>query len=127
MSDAQSSSDTGGYWLLRSGVVLSSVEVMDGFFKRSVGLLGRKSYDGAILFPHTRAVHTLGMKMGIDVAFLDRNLNVISITTMYPWRIGLPRSRARYVLEAETGTFERWHLAVGDILELRESRSSSTR
>ncbi|MCL5445966.1 MAG: DUF192 domain-containing protein [Actinobacteria bacterium] len=95
---------------------------MDGFFKRSVGLLGRKSYDGAMLFPHTRAVHTLGMKMGIDVAFLDRNLFVISITTMYPWRIGLPRLRGRYVLEAETGAFERWHLAVGDALELRETR-----
>ncbi len=114
-----------GCWLLRNGSVLSSVEVASTLLARSTGLLGKKSYDGAMLFPHTRAVHTLGMSMAIDVAFLDRSLTVISMTTMHPWRIGIPRLRGRYVLEAELGTFERWHLENGDTLELRETGSTA--
>ncbi|MHB8262198.1 MAG: DUF192 domain-containing protein [Acidimicrobiales bacterium] len=120
----RNSENTGGYWLLRNSSVLSSVEVAGTYLARAIGLLGKKSYDGAMLFPRTRAVHTLGMSMAIDVAFLDRSLTVIDVTAMHPWRIGVPRLRGRYVLEAELGTFERWHLAVGDTLELREAGST---
>ena len=108
-----------GHWLLRRGTVLGSVEVAGTLIERSIGLLGKRSYDGAMLLPHTRAVHTLGMSMTIDVAFLDRDLTVLTMVTMRPWRIGLPRRKGRYVLEAEGGTFERWQLMAGDVLELR--------
>jgi hypothetical protein len=65
-------------------------------------------------------VHTLGMKFPIDVAFLDRELCVVRIRTMRPWRMGRPVFSARAVLEAESGAFASWGLAVGDILELRD-------
>jgi hypothetical protein len=35
------------------------------------------------------------------------------------WRIALPRRIARRLVVAEAGTFERWHLAVGDRLEVK--------
>jgi hypothetical protein len=38
---------------------------------------------------------------------------------MVPHRVGLPRWRARSVIEAEAGAFERWRLQPGDHLELR--------
>ncbi len=109
------------YWLLRNGSVICSAEVAGTLIARSIGLLGKKSYNGAMLLPHTRAVHTLGMQMAIDVAFLDRDMVVVDITTMRPWKVGLPRRKGRYVLEAQAGAFERWQLDRGDSLEIRES------
>ncbi len=109
------------YWLLKNGSVICSLEMADTFVARSVGLLGKRSYNGAMLLPHTRAVHTLGMRIAIDVAFLNRDMMVVDITTMQPWRVGIPRRKGRYVLEAEAGAFERWQLGRGDLLEIRES------
>jgi uncharacterized membrane protein (UPF0127 family) len=107
-------------WLLRDGDVLAAAEVASTAGLRSKGLLGRDGYNGAMVFPGTRAVHTLGMRFPIDVAFCDRDLVVVDVTTMAPWRLGRPRRRARTLIEAEAGAFERWGLRRGDHLELRQ-------
>jgi uncharacterized membrane protein (UPF0127 family) len=109
-------------WLLRDGTVLAAAEVAESFADRSRGLLGRSGYDGAMLLPHTRSVHTAGMRFAIDTAFLDRDLVVLSTVCLAPWRLALPRRRARSMLEASAGAFERWGLRVGDQLEIRETR-----
>jgi uncharacterized protein len=106
-------------WLLRDGDVLAGAEVADGFTARSRGLLGRKAYEGALVLPRTRAVHTVGMRFPIDVAFCDKDMVVVGTTQLSPWRICLPRRGGRSVVEAEAGAFERWGLRVGDQLELR--------
>ena len=106
-------------WLLRNGDVLAAAEVADSLGLRTKGLLGRTGHEGAMVLPHTRSVHTLGMAFAIDVAFCDKDLVVVGVTTMQPWRIGLPRRGGRSVIEAEAGAFERWGLRVGDPLELR--------
>lgn len=111
----------GSHWLLRDGVVLASVEVAGELGARWRGLLGRDGIDGGLVLPRTRAVHTLGMRFAIDVAFLDRQLQVVDACTMAPWRVGRPRWCAS-VLEAQAGAFERWGLRVGDHLELRRCR-----
>jgi uncharacterized membrane protein (UPF0127 family) len=49
-------------WLLRDGDVLATVEVADSFARRSKGLLGRDGYEGAMVLPRTRSVHTFGMR-----------------------------------------------------------------
>ena len=54
------------------------------------------------------------------VAHLDDDLTVLRTTRMDGLRVGRPVRRARAVLEAEAGSFERWGLAVGDVLEVRE-------
>jgi len=106
-------------WLLRDGTVLASIEVAETFGARAVGLLGRRGCDGALLLPHTRSVHTIGMRFALDVAFLDRDLVVVGTTRLDPWRLSLPRRGGRSVLEAQAGAFERWGLQVGDHLEVR--------
>jgi uncharacterized protein len=105
-------------WLLRGGEVLASLEVADGARARTRGLLGRDGFDGALLIKPAMSVHTLGMRFPLDVAYLDRELVVVAVTRMRPWRIGVPRLGARAVLEAEAGSFDRWTLAVGDELEV---------
>jgi len=108
-----------GWWLLRDGDVLAAAEVASTIGRRTKGLLGQSSYEGAMVLQHTSAVHSFGMRFAIDVAFLDRNLLVVDITELRPWRIALPRVRARSVVEAQAGAFERGGLKVGDELELR--------
>ncbi len=39
---------------------------------------------------------------------------------MPPGRLGAPVKRGSWVIEAATGAFERWGLAVGDVVELRD-------
>jgi hypothetical protein len=106
-------------WLLRDGDVLAAAELADGVGSRAKGLLGREGYEGAMVLPRTRSVHTVGMRFPIDVAFCDRDLVVLDVVRMPPMRLALPRRRGRSIVEAEAGAFERWGLRVGDHLELR--------
>lgn len=106
-------------WLLRDGEVLAAVEVADSFGGRLRGLLGRDGIEGAILLRPAKSVHTIGMRFPLDVAFCRRDLTVLEVTTMAPFRVGLPRVRAHCVIEAERGAFDRWRLQPGDQLELK--------
>ncbi|MFE4633992.1 DUF192 domain-containing protein [Streptomyces sp. NPDC056773] len=95
------------------------VEVAASYRARTRGLLGRDGIDGAMLLTPATSVHTFRMRFAIDVAHLDRRLTVIALTTMPPGRLGLPRLRARHVLEAEAGAMAAWGLRVGSTLGVR--------
>ena len=89
--------------------------------------------------PGVRSVHTVGMRVPIDVAFVRRLeqpatpgavggsggcpeeielVSVIAIRRMPTWRVGRPVFNSTGVLEAADGAFERWGLHVGDRLEV---------
>jgi uncharacterized membrane protein (UPF0127 family) len=106
-------------WLLRDGDVLAAIEVAESFGARLKGLLGRDGLDGALLLRPARSVHTVGMRFAIDVAFCDASMRVIAVRTMPPQRMTMPRRKAKCVIEASAGAFERWGLRVGDELEVR--------
>jgi len=107
-------------WLLRDDEVLASLEIPESRRGRARGLLGRDTFEGAMLLSPARSVHTIGMRFPIDVAYCDADLRVVAVVTMTPNRLGMPRPRARSVVEAEAGAFERWSLTIGQQLELRE-------
>lgn len=99
--------------------MLASLEIADGRRARARGLLGREGYDGAILLRPARSVHTIGMRFPIDVAFCDAELRVIRVVTMRRYRMSRLVWKARAVIEAEAGAFERWRLRPGDQLEVK--------
>jgi uncharacterized membrane protein (UPF0127 family) len=105
---------------MRDGEVLASLEVADRRPSRRRGLLGRDGVDGALLLVPARSVHSIGMRFPIDVAWLDADLTVVRTTRLGPNRMSRPVLRARSVLEAEAGAFERWSLQVGDHLERKD-------
>ena len=107
-------------WLVAQDRVFASLEVAEGVRRRSRGLLGRDALEGALWLPRTRAVHTLGMRFAIDVAYCDGEGRVLEIVTMRPWRLGRPRLAARSVVEAEAGSLRRWGVTVGTTLEIGE-------
>jgi uncharacterized membrane protein (UPF0127 family) len=100
-------------------VVSVPLEIAGSYRARTKGLLGRDAVDGALLLSPANSVHTFRMRIPIDVAYLDRGLNVIAVRTMRPGRLGLPRLRSRHVLEAGAGVMEGWGLRVGVRVEVR--------
>ncbi|WP_031506436.1 DUF192 domain-containing protein [Streptomyces megasporus] len=89
------------------------VEIAASYRTRTRGLLGRDGVDGALLLTPASGVHTFRMRFAIDVAYLDRESRVLAVRTMRPGRLGLPRPRARHVLEAEAGALARWGVRPG--------------
>ncbi len=107
-------------WLVHEGKVIASLEIADSRRSRRIGLLGRDGIEGAMLLVPARSVHTMRMKFAIDVAHLDRDLTVRSVTSMAPGRLGRWHRRAHSVIEAEAGAFRQWGLVEGVQLEIRE-------
>ncbi|MFD7875813.1 DUF192 domain-containing protein [Streptomyces sp. NPDC059766] len=89
------------------------LEIATSYRARTKGLLGRDRVEGAILLSPASGVHTFRMRIPIDVAYLDRRLDVIAVRTMKPGRLGLPRLRSRHVLEAAAGAMADWGLKPG--------------
>jgi uncharacterized membrane protein (UPF0127 family) len=107
-------------WLVRDGEVLAAAEVARTRRERTRGLLGRDGFTGALVFRKCRHVHTVGMRFAIDVAFCDADGVVRRVSTLPPWRLSPLVWRSAFVIEAETGAFERWGLRVGDRVEVKE-------
>lgn len=108
-----------GEAVLEAGPVAVPLEIAASYRARTRGLLGRDGLAGALLLTPAGSVHTFRMRFAIDVAYLDRNLRVIALTTMAPGRLGLPRPRSRHILEAEAGAMAGWGLRVGTRVEIR--------
>ncbi|MFE1248225.1 DUF192 domain-containing protein [Streptomyces sp. NPDC058735] len=103
--------DGWGELVVRAGeraTVRVPLEIATSYRARTRGLLGRDSIEGAILLSPANSVHTFGMRMPIDVAYLDGRLRVIAVRTMRPGRLGMPRLRARHVVEARAGVMREW-------------------
>lgn len=111
-------------WLVSEARVLASAERAESRVERRRGLLGRDRLDGALVIEPCRWIHTIGMRFPLDVAFLDDDDVVVKIVTMKRHRLGLPVRSARRVIEAEHGAFERWHLHVGNTVEVRDEQSA---
>ena len=95
------------------------IRVAETSIDRMVGLLRSRCLEpsaGLLIYP-SQAVHTIGMKFGIDVVFVDRTWRVVGLTkNMVPFRLSKVHWRARCVLELPVGTIEETATAVGDQL-----------
>jgi uncharacterized membrane protein (UPF0127 family) len=95
------------------------VEVARTVAARTRGLLGRREVPDALLLHPCSSVHSLGMLVDLEVAYLDADLTVLEVTDLPRWRMHLPRRGAAAVLEAAPGTLTRHGLRPGVHLALR--------
>lgn len=88
----------------------------DSFFKRFIGLMGKKDIDFAMLFANIKSssIHTHFMRFDIDVYFLGENNIVIDKTTLKPWKFYKAKKPAKYILETKKGKIK---VKIGDYLE----------
>ena len=106
-------------WLVAQGRVLASATVADTRAQRRRGLLGQKDPEFAMVLPNCKWIHTIGMKCALDIAYLDDESRVMKVQRVSPMRLPLPVLAARSVVEARVGSFERWGVRIGDIVEVR--------
>lgn len=107
--------------------IASHVEIAVTSADRRRGLLPKSDLDrsaGLWLAP-CEAVHTFGMKMAIDVVFLDRNHRALKlVTNLQPARISLCLTGSS-VLELASGSIERSGLQRGDRLQFQSLRKAA--
>ncbi|WP_297388337.1 DUF192 domain-containing protein [Acidiferrobacter sp.] len=110
--------------VLRRGFqALGPVKVADGPWSRGLGLVGRKIWaqDQALLLIPCRAIHTFGMRFGIDVVFVDRQGVITALYAhMAPWR-WVREKNAYATLEWVAGAIHRHRLKVGEQLVWSDS------
>ncbi|MFI1245864.1 DUF192 domain-containing protein [Streptomyces anulatus] len=108
-----------------SGALEVPLRIAASYRARTKGLLGRDGIEGAMMLTPCGSVHTFRMRFPIDVVYLDRKFTVLAVRTMRPGRLGLPRLRARHVVEAEAGAMERWGVRPGVRVELSTTAPAS--
>lgn len=87
-------------------VLATNIHVAGTFWERLRGLVGREGLgDGeAMLFERARQVHTLGMRVPIDVVFCDRDWRVVHVVRhMRPNRATRFVPSAHFVVELAAG------------------------
>ena len=109
------------------GICLASeADIARSIITRMKGLIGctsREFYPGRGLWlMPCNGIHTFGMRMPIDVAYLDSKNRVLKLChRLEPSRVASLVLRARSVLELPSGTLAQTHTEVGDVLEIRGS------
>lgn len=105
----------------RTGTPLAeSVELADTSAARRRGLLGRDGLPSgaALVLTPCNAVHTIGMRFAIDVAFVDgRGVVRRIVRELRPWRMAVSPF-ASMAIEFGGGELRRAALRVGDRLYL---------
>lgn len=92
--------------------------IAESFAQRTVGLLMRSRLQpgSGIWFDRCSTVHSLGMRMAIDLVFLDRDFRIVRTMTAWgPSRIA-HCSQATSVLEVASGVIAQLQWRVGDQL-----------
>jgi uncharacterized membrane protein (UPF0127 family) len=87
-------------------VVVENLEIADTFWSRFKGLQFRRQLPpntGLLLIPCS-SIHTFWMRFAIDVAYLDKQGQVLDVrTNLRPWRIVWPPRGAYAILEMNAG------------------------
>jgi uncharacterized membrane protein (UPF0127 family) len=104
-----------------NSVIATRVDRLRGFFQRLLGLLGRNALrpDEGVWIAPCNAIHTLGMRMPIDVIFLDARGRILRVEHgVRPNRPALVCRRAQAVVELGSGALLDADVLLGDYLEL---------
>jgi len=108
-------------WLVSDGRVLASADVAETALSRRRGLLGVDAVEVALVLTPCNWVHSIGMRHALDVAYLDPEGTVLKTQRLAPYRAALPVRGARTVIEAADGSFSRWGVEPGRVIEVRRA------
>lgn len=106
----------------KNTVLATDCSVADTFFKRFMGLMGKKVLEkgsGLVITP-CNSIHMCFMKFPLDVVFIDSSNTVVyMIEDIKPWRVSKLIGKAHSVLELPVGTIEASETQPGDRLEFK--------
>lgn len=98
-----------------------NVNIADKFMDKSIGWMFRKVRDDmGLLITHCNSIHTFFVRAPIDTVFLDAKYSVIKvISNLKPWRVVMPVTNAKMVLELPPNSALSFGLKTGDVLEIK--------
>ncbi|MCF6298619.1 MAG: DUF192 domain-containing protein [Thiomicrorhabdus sp.] len=105
----------------KNTVLFKDVIIPASFLARARGLLWREELKGdeGMLFINCNSIHMLGMRIAIDVVFLNEYWEVVGcVSNLKPWRMAYNR-KAKNVLEVRQGMVELFKLRKGVKLECK--------
>ena len=100
---------------------LASVERMDSWWAKGIGVLGRRSLPAGegVWLTGAASVHTCFVAFPLDILFLDRDLHVMSVQPgVPPWRALVSCPGAVHTIELGAGTLAKGLVRVGDTVLL---------
>ncbi|MEL7563584.1 MAG: DUF192 domain-containing protein [Dehalobacterium sp.] len=104
-----------------SGEIIGNrIKYAGTFLLRLKGLLFCKSLspgEGLLLYPCS-SVHSMGMRIPIDVVFLDQDLHVLNTVSDMKPGLTARQKGASYTLELKAGTIKNQGIGPGDIFTL---------
>ena len=104
-------------------LIAARVALADSFLTRFKGLMFRRALapGEGLLLKNCSAIHCCFMRFPIDVIYLDKDMAVVGIETVKPWRVGRIFPGAKHVLELEENRGS--CLQVGMKLTWKESKT----
>lgn len=113
--------------LTRGRVLARRLAYAETFWKRLVGLMGRRALgpEEALIIVPCPSIHTFFMRFPIDVAFLDREWRVLRIVhALAPFRWSGVVSHAHYAVELPAYRLRNSGCQEGDVLRVTGSITS---
>ncbi len=87
--------------------ICQKAHIANTFFSRFLGLMFKVNLpqgEGLLLFPGAM-IHTCFMRFSIDIVFISKDMEVVSVyTDLKPWRFSSWQKNAYYVLETSSGS-----------------------
>jgi len=80
------------------------VDIADTFFKRLIGLMGKKNIQKGLLFKKTSSIHTFFMRENIDVLMLDKEKKILLVKKNLNKNKILIKKKAYYTIELPINT-----------------------
>ena len=109
------------------GTDLGKIEVANSFMSRFLGLMFKSQVGNGLILklPNSRsrrgsAIHMFFMRFPLDIVFADSEKKVVDKVSIGPWKTYTPKAPARYVIELEKGSFEKFKLEIDDELDFTQ-------
>jgi uncharacterized membrane protein (UPF0127 family) len=109
------------------GTDLGKIEVANSFMSRFLGLMFKSHVGNGLILKlpnsrsrHGSAIHMFFMRFPLDIVFADSEKKVVDMVSIGPWKTYTPKAPARYVIELEKGSFEKFKLEIDDELDFTQ-------
>lgn len=102
----------------REKLIWDKINMASNVFSRFLGLMGKRELllgEGLIIKPCNQ-VHTFNMRFSLDILFVNKEMQVVSIVTLTPGKIGPFIKDAHFVLEVAAGSADKFGIFKGDYL-----------
>lgn len=88
------------------------------FFKRLIGLMGKKEIKQGLYLPKCNNIHTFFMKSPIDILFINKNNVVISLLTNFKKNKITHLKDATSIIELPPNTINKFNIKINDNIKI---------